>query len=271
MRGKQISLEDCEEYRDFVEKFKPKKTTDDCYTPANIYEAVLRYVKEKITDDFDKVWRPFYPGVDYEEEMEQYGPRDVVIDNPPFSILSEIVANYKHDGVRFFLFCPHLTCLNYQGVCKVITDSGIVYENGAEVATAFITNLLPYEVITAPLLAQWIEQANRQNRQQKPKVLSKYQRPPEVVMVTDMAKLCRNGHRMILPRERAAFIRKMGNGTQLYGGGLLVPPGSWVKGEREKEPEVSEEEEAPKYLALSGREREIIKLLEGGGKRGTGD
>ena len=29
-----------EEYQAFADKFKPKKTTDDCYTPPNIYEAV---------------------------------------------------------------------------------------------------------------------------------------------------------------------------------------------------------------------------------------
>lgn len=28
------------EYAAFVEKFKPKKTTDDCYTPDNVYAAV---------------------------------------------------------------------------------------------------------------------------------------------------------------------------------------------------------------------------------------
>ena len=30
-----------EEYGKFAEKFKPKLTTDDCFTPANIYEAAL--------------------------------------------------------------------------------------------------------------------------------------------------------------------------------------------------------------------------------------
>ena len=30
-----------ESYEDFVEKFKPKKTTDDCYTPPGVY-AVRR-------------------------------------------------------------------------------------------------------------------------------------------------------------------------------------------------------------------------------------
>lgn len=27
-------------YEEFVDKFKPKKTTDDCYTPGAIYEVV---------------------------------------------------------------------------------------------------------------------------------------------------------------------------------------------------------------------------------------
>ena len=30
------------EYQAFVDKFKPKKTTDDCYTPKNIYEVVSK-------------------------------------------------------------------------------------------------------------------------------------------------------------------------------------------------------------------------------------
>lgn len=29
-----------ETYEQFVEKFKPKKTTDDCYTPPLIYNPV---------------------------------------------------------------------------------------------------------------------------------------------------------------------------------------------------------------------------------------
>ena len=31
------------EYSAFVDKFTPKKTTDDCYTPENIYEAVAEW------------------------------------------------------------------------------------------------------------------------------------------------------------------------------------------------------------------------------------
>jgi hypothetical protein len=44
MTKRQATLFD---YDGFLEKFKPKKTTDDCYTPANIYEAVLAWVARK--------------------------------------------------------------------------------------------------------------------------------------------------------------------------------------------------------------------------------
>lgn len=41
----QMSLGDVsEEYQAFVDKFKPKRTTDDCITPDNVYEAVLAWV-----------------------------------------------------------------------------------------------------------------------------------------------------------------------------------------------------------------------------------
>lgn len=33
-----------EDYDGFVEKFKPKKTTDDCYTPPLVYEAIADWV-----------------------------------------------------------------------------------------------------------------------------------------------------------------------------------------------------------------------------------
>lgn len=33
-----------EDYEGFVEKFEPKKTTDDCYTPPKIYDTTLKPV-----------------------------------------------------------------------------------------------------------------------------------------------------------------------------------------------------------------------------------
>lgn len=52
-------------YEDFVEKFKPKKTTDDCYTPSLVYDAVRDWACEKYGIDPASIVRPFYPGGDY--------------------------------------------------------------------------------------------------------------------------------------------------------------------------------------------------------------
>lgn len=46
-------FDDDANYQAFVDKFKPKKTSDDCYTPANIYEAVAAWVAEEYHRDRD--------------------------------------------------------------------------------------------------------------------------------------------------------------------------------------------------------------------------
>ena len=97
-------------YDEFVEKFKPKLTTDEYYTLEEVYAVVLDWVRRNSVVPFDdaQVMRPFRPGGDY--QAEDYDGR-VVIDNPPFSILSSIVRWYTEHGVRFFLFAPAQTLL----------------------------------------------------------------------------------------------------------------------------------------------------------------
>lgn len=46
VRGKRGDFND---YEAFINKFKAAKTTDECYTPQPIYDAVLDYVFEKGT------------------------------------------------------------------------------------------------------------------------------------------------------------------------------------------------------------------------------
>lgn len=89
-----------ESYEQFLEKFKPKKTTDDCYTPDNVYEVVKSWAVKRygITE---RIMRPFYPGGDFEKE-DYTGA--VVIDNPPFSIFAKIIDFYLENGVKFFPF-----------------------------------------------------------------------------------------------------------------------------------------------------------------------
>lgn len=142
--GRQMSLADeSQEYRDFVEKFKPRKTTDDCYTPEPIYQVVLDYVVARYGIDREKVVRPFWPGADF--TREDYPDGCTVVDNPPFSLISKILDFYIAHGVGFFLFAPTLTAFSPQRTANVlnhiICHTSITYENGAKVNTSFITNL----------------------------------------------------------------------------------------------------------------------------------
>ena len=51
-----------ETYEEFVEKFKPKRTTDDCYTPENIYNVVAEFVRCQYGRQRETFCRPFSPG-----------------------------------------------------------------------------------------------------------------------------------------------------------------------------------------------------------------
>lgn len=63
----QMRLEDVnEEYAAFVDKFKPKKTTDDCYTPPEVFDVIAQWVSQEYNRPIESFVRPFYPGGDYE-------------------------------------------------------------------------------------------------------------------------------------------------------------------------------------------------------------
>ena len=46
-----------ESYEEYVEKFKPKKTTDDCYTPPEVYEVIKDWVCRRYGTDPDGDWQ----------------------------------------------------------------------------------------------------------------------------------------------------------------------------------------------------------------------
>lgn len=109
-----------ETYDEFVDKFKPKKTTDDCYTPPLVYDAVKCWTCKEYSIDPETIVRPFYPGGDYEHFY--YPEGCTVLDNPPFSILAKICSFYLDKGIRFFLFSPALTAFNGKKVFSRITS-----------------------------------------------------------------------------------------------------------------------------------------------------
>lgn len=167
-------------YEEFVEKFKPKKTTDDCYTPPGIYAVVRDWACKEYGIDLDKIVRPFYPGGDYEHY--DYPEGAVVLDNPPFSILAKITAFYLERGIPFFLFAPSLTCFSAR-TCEertnhLICDANIVYENGAVVRTSFVTSYGGDVVAqTAPELTRLINEEAKRQLRETVKELPKYSYP----------------------------------------------------------------------------------------------
>ena len=252
----QMTLQEVDdEYKAFLDKFKPKKTTDDCYTPDNVYTAVLDWVVAEYGIDRDNVIRPFWPGGDY--EREEYPEGCTVVDNPPFSMISAICKRYQNNGIKFFLFAPYLTNFSSQtkGITHVICDIDVLYENGATVNTAFITNLQPgIEVRTAPTLRKVIYEADRANRKEAKRELPKYSYPPNVITATMIGYLSKYGQAFELSSKECYFIRQLesqkASGKVLFGSGYLISE------------KAAAEKAAATQWQLSERELAIIKSLE---------
>lgn len=154
---------DKDDYGLFVDKFKPKKTTDDCYTPSEVFEVIKVWAMKEYGFTEDRIVRPFYPGGDFENF--DYPRGCVVLDNPPFSILSKILRFYVARNIDFILFAPHLTLFQnlFKGdrVCALVVDSDIIYENGARVTTSFLTSMDSAKVRTVPELRKALRDVQR--------------------------------------------------------------------------------------------------------------
>ena len=219
-----------EDYEGFVEKFKPKKTTDDCYTPANIYEVVAEYVSKTYGIRREDMVRPFWPGGDY--EAYDYPEGCVVVDNPPFSIITPICREYVRRGIRFFLFCPYLTCVAMlkgagTGCSVIIAPASIRYDNGAEVATCFVTNLEPGTAIRSdPDLLDAIKAADDVNRKLTTKQVPKYEYPPEVLTATKVGWYAVHHTPYTLKWSDCVIISELDEqrrvGKSIFGNGFLL-------------------------------------------------
>ena len=255
-----------DEYSVFVEKFKPKKTTDDCYTPPAVYDAILGWVRKNAEIDITgiQVVRPFYPGGNY--KTFDYPENCVVIDNPPFSILSAIVRFYVATEIPFFLFGPHLTLISSAGKANVTIlpiSAHIVYENGAVVNTGFISNLFgSLAVLTSKDLRDTIQAACAVD---KP-TLPKYEYPAHVFTVSMAAKYLNKGIETRIDRKDVTFISKLdaqkADGKSIFGGGyLLSEKAAAEKAAAEKAVAEKAVAENRYVWELSERERKIINKL----------
>ena len=263
MASGEISEED-EEYQEFLEKFKLKKTTDDCYTPEPVYDAVARYVEETYGVSRANFVRPFYPGGDY--QAEKYPKGSVVVDNPPFSIMAEILRFYHDHGVRFFLFAPTLTLFSSSSgdLCTALPcGCPVIYENGANVNTSFLTNLEPEHIRfrSAPKLYAMVKEGVEEFTREIRKQLPKYSYPPHVITSKWVSALSRLGIDFVVPVDESEGISVLdsqrAHGKAIYGKGYIVSDA--VKAEREK----AEREKETTLLSwdLSDRELAIVERL----------
>jgi hypothetical protein len=257
------------EYQEFVKKFEAKRTTDDCYTPDVVYDAVAEWVASEYNVSRANFVRPFYPGGDYQKE--KYKPTDIVVDNPPFSILASIIDWYNERGIRYFLFGPHLTLLGTTAkrcACLAVGVT-ITYANGATVNTSFATNLEPEDVAARAdaRLYKMVTDANEALIQTKK--LPRYAYPKYVIMSQTFNQFSRFGLDFVVHKDECAPIEELDAqaevGKAIYGKGLLLSESKMQ--ERLRCEQLKAEKEALieaniTSWELSEREKEIIKGLK---------
>jgi len=253
------------DYEAFVEKFEAKKTTDDCYTPKAVYDVVLAYVARNCDLSGCEIVRPFFPDGDY--EAIEYGENAVVIDNPPFSIVTKIVRFYLAKGVRFFLFAPHLMLFSSDIDCThIVADADLIYENGANVKTSFLSNMFGNaKVIGSAELCKSIKDLNEASKVNLPK----YVYPENILTVSMVAAMVNKGVSFRLDKGQTVHCRGLDSqkkhGKALFGSGFLISDAAAAEkaaAEKAAAEKAAAERQNVIVWELSARERAIIEKMQ---------
>ena len=203
-----------------------------------------------------EIVRPFYPGGDFENF--DYPKDAIVIDNPPFSILREIKKFYCDNNIKFFLFAPHLTIFSPnddESICYILTDNSIVYENGARVATSFVTNLDKFRIRTDPKLKKIIHGSQIVDKEKT----TRYHYPINVISSGLLSKYLNRGFEIKFKNEDLYYINRLESQKEhkksIFGEGYLISD------EKAEELKIASYEYSDNVWALSEREKEIIRNL----------
>jgi hypothetical protein len=230
-------------------------------------EVVNSYVERRWGIDRSRFVRPFYPGGDYENF--DYAADAVVVDNPPFSILSKIKRFYLARGIPFFLFCPSLTAFSgwNEQLDTIVCDANITYENGAVVRTAFVTSL-PSEYVaeSAPDLGAEINRVCDEIRNRMVKSNPKYEYPDEVLTAAKLQWMAAHHTELRIRRGECCKIGALDEqkavGKVIFGTGLLLS--ERAAAERAAAERAAAERAAAHRWKLSDRERQMQRLLSNG-------
>ena len=271
--------EDDPEYQEFVKKFEAKRTTDDCYTPDVVYDAVADWVASEYNVSRANFVRPFYPGGDYQKE--KYKTTDIVVDNPPFSIMSEILKFYKANGIKFFLFGPHLTLFSNTSADFTCLPIGVpvTYKNGANVNTSFITNMEPEEIRfrSEPRLYAAVKAATMEYRKEISNKQADYAYDKHLFLTSHLCTMSLLGYDFKVTREESELISKLhsqeGKDTAIFGHAYIVSEAAYQRrmefekerAQREAEKlleRAKQKEEQTTIWPMSDVEWDIIKRLK---------
>lgn len=208
------------------------------------------------------ILRPFKPGGDYENET--YPDDCIVVDNPPFSILTKIVRYYLAHDVHYFLFAPTLT--NFSADIPrnhhVITGAAITYANGARVNTSFVTNLGDTYIRSAPELYRTVTAASKLAQGKKKKHLPKYQYPPELLTAANVEYMSHHGIDFKISADECLQVRRLDaqpKGKTVFGSGYLLSSRATKRASAVQQAAV--QQDAVQHFTLSDRERELIRHL----------
>lgn len=205
------------------------------------------------------VVRPFYPGGDYESLV--YPDNCVVIDNPPFSIVSQIVRFYLKRGIKFFLFAPHLTLFSADLDCtRIVCGAAIVYENGAKVNTSFLSNMFGEAgVIGDPVLYEGDRRHLLGTESGVAEIQIPGLRADGFGCSVHREKQGRDKDRQAGMVHHSALDIQKKHGKSIYGSGFLI---SYTAAERVTAERAAVKKEAIVW-ELSEREMRIVEKLSG--------
>ena len=253
-----------DEYNEFLDKFEVAKTTDDCYTPDGIYEVVKDWVVSHYNIS-NEIIRPFYPGGDYQKEKYK---GKTVIDNPPFSILAEIIDFYQEKGIKFFLFAPSVTLMHHtrrEGIAAICTGVSITYENGAIVPTSFLTNMEDDSIAakTESVLYKLVYEEDKRIQSETKKEIPKYEYPDNIVTAAMLSKFSKYGADLEIRRKDCMTISALDQqkevGKAIFGNGLLLS--EKAAAEKAAAEKAAAEKAAAEKWTLSEREIQLVKSL----------
>ena len=212
------------DYESFIKKFTENpKTTDECWTPQDVWEAVRDFVDTIYPLKDKQILRPFYPGGDYKNA--EYPENGVVIDNPPFSMFTSICKFYQERDIPFFLFGPGLTIFSVikYGCSVVVVANQLTFSNGAKVRCNFATNLLGDNVcLASPRLSRILEECPSQDEKVN---LACYNYPEELLSCSDLQTIASGNEEFAVRWNEATYCRNLDNHPKkccLFGNHLLV-------------------------------------------------